>query len=102
MQENTFQVALASDGNSTFLFIIYGDIEWGRYSGIGFKNAGGSLIYQLPGSLTYSSIDINNYSNVGKPGLFIYQVDGKVLSNHLQFFFDKNNNYYVIIITLKD
>lgn len=74
IQENTFQVVLATDGEVSFVFFIYGDIEWG-FSNIGFRNSDGSRNFMVPGALTSRTVDIELTSNVGVPGLYIYRVD---------------------------
>ena len=74
LQENTFQVVIATDGQQTFVFFIYGDIEWG-FANIGF-NAGGDIrSFMVPGALSFDSVDIEQGSNVGRRGVYIYRVD---------------------------
>ena len=74
LQENTFQVVIATDGQQTFVFFIYGDIEWG-FANIGF-NAGGDIrSFMVPDALSFDSVDIEQGSNVGRKGVYIYRVD---------------------------
>ena len=74
LQENTFQVVIATDGQQTFVFFIYGDIEWG-FANIGF-NAGGDIrSFMVPDALSFDSVDIEQGSNVGRRGVYIYRVD---------------------------
>ena len=74
MQENTFQVVIATNGQQTFVLFIYGDIEWG-FANIGF-NAGDNLrSFMVPGALSLQSRDIEEGSNVGRTGVYIYRVD---------------------------
>ena len=64
---------IATDGQRTFVFFMYGDIEWG-FANIGF-NAGGDIrSFMVLGALTFNSVDIEG-SNVGKRGVYIYRVD---------------------------
>ena len=42
LQTNTFQVVVAADVQMTFVFFIYGDIQWGDGANIGF-NAGENM-----------------------------------------------------------
>ena len=73
LQENSFQVVIATDGQRTFVFFIYDDIEWG-FANIGF-NAGGDIrSFMVPGALSFDSVDIEG-SNVGRTGVYIYRVD---------------------------
>ena len=74
MQENTFQVVIASDGQWTFVFFIYGEIEWG-FANIGFNAGDGVRSFMVPGALTVRSRDIEEGSNVGRMGVYIYRVD---------------------------
>ena len=75
-QENTFQVALATDGTISLVYFIYSDIEWGEFSNMGFRNANGTRVFMLPGALTEETLEIELTSNVDRPGLYIFQVDG--------------------------
>ena len=74
LQENTFQVVIATDEQQTFVFFIYGDIEWG-FANIGF-NAGGDIrSFMVPDALSFDSVNIEQGSNVGRRGVYIYRVD---------------------------
>ena len=75
LQANTFQVVIATDGQRTFVFFIYGDIEWGNDANIGFDAGDGVRSFMLPGALTSQSIIIEDGSNVDVTGLYIYRVD---------------------------
>ena len=74
-QENTFQVVLAADGQETFVFFIYGDIQWGDDANIGFNAGDGTRSFMVPGALTTQSRNIEDGSNVDMTGLYIYRVD---------------------------
>ena len=74
---NTFQAILATDGaNMSYVAFVYGDIQWGAGAQIGFNAGGGNIYFSLPDALSSSTLNITQLSNVGSPGLFIYQVDG--------------------------
>ena len=60
----------------TFVFFIYGDIQWGDGANIGF-NATRSFIDL--GALTNQVLNIDEGSNVGVTGVYIYRVDCSVL-----------------------
>ena len=81
LQANTFQVVIATDGQQTFVFFIYGDIEWGEDANIGFDAGDGTQSFMVPGALTPQSINVEdgsnveNGSNVDVRGLYIYRVD---------------------------
>ena len=89
-QTNTFQLVLATDGNSSLALFLYLDdgIQWttgddgGGTNGLGGTeaqvgyDAGDSIdYYTVPGSMTPSIVDIETTSNVGIPGMYIFQVD---------------------------
>ena len=74
LQENTFQVVIATDGQQTFVFFIYGDIEWG-FANIGFSAGDGVRYFMVPGALSFDSVNIEEGSNVGRRGVYIYRVD---------------------------
>ena len=75
LQANTFQVVIATDGQRTFVFFIYGDIEWGDDANIGFNAGDGVRSFMLPGALTNQSMNVEDGSNVDVRGLYIYRVD---------------------------
>ena len=81
---NTFQVVLATDGYQSYVLFLYGDIQWGDRALIGF-NAGRDQIgsYILPSSLTPDVVNVNQQSNVGIPGIFLFRVDGKCVGVYL-------------------
>ena len=65
---------IATDGQRTFVFFIYGDIEWG-FANIGFNAGDGVRSFMVPGALTSQSINIEEGSNVGRTGVYLYRVD---------------------------
>ena len=90
-QTNTFQLVLATDGSRSFAIFLYLDdgIQWttgsrnGGSNGLGGTeaqvgyDAGDSVnYYTINGSMTPSIVDIETTSNVGIPGMYIFEVDG--------------------------
>ncbi|CAI8029843.1 Tyrosine-protein kinase transforming protein RYK, partial [Geodia barretti] len=88
-QTNTFQAVIATSGNETYIMYLYADglMQWiSEYGGItddGMFTArvvyGQWLIsatFELPGSETCSIIHITSRSNVGIPGMFVFDLDG--------------------------
>ena len=74
---NTFQAVLATDGNRTFVMFLYEDMQWGSaQTRIGF-NAGDTLqSITLTESLIIDDVlNLENTSNVGIPGVYIFRVD---------------------------
>ena len=74
LQENSFQVVIATDGQWTFVFFIYGEIEWG-FANIGFNAGDGVRSFIGPASHSFNSVDIEKRSNVGRSGVYIFRVD---------------------------
>ena len=79
LQVNTFQVVIAADQQMTFVFFIYHTIEWGRGANVGFNAGDGTRSFTVPGALTNQVLNIDEGSNVGVTGLYIYRVDCSVL-----------------------
>ena len=90
-QMNTFQCVLVSDGSLSFSIFIYADggIQWtsgdksGGKNGLGGTpatvgvNAGdGNQSISVPDSHTAAIINISMTSNIGVPGVWVFQVDG--------------------------
>ena len=57
----------------TFVFFIYGDIQWGDAANIGFDGGDGTRFFMVPGAL--KNLNIDEGSNVGVTGLYVYRVD---------------------------
>ena len=74
-QANTFQAVIVADQQMTFVFFIYGDIQWGDGANIGFDGQDGTRFFMVPGALTSQTLNIDEGSNVGVTGLYIYRVD---------------------------
>jgi hypothetical protein len=79
---NTFQIVLSTDGDRSFVFFLYHDIQWTRpdnnpnsYAQAGFNSGDGIVFEVLPFSNTADIIQLVNRSNVNIPGLFAYRVD---------------------------
>ena len=62
----------------TFVFFIYHDIQWGD-ANIGFSAGDGIRSFMLPGALTRQVLNIDEGSNVGVTGVYIYRVDCSVI-----------------------
>ena len=75
LQANTFQVVIVADQQMTFVFFIYGDIQWGAGANIGFSAGDGMRSFMVPGALTNQVLNIDEGSNVGVTGVYIYRVD---------------------------
>ncbi|KAI0236407.1 hypothetical protein LSAT2_013036, partial [Lamellibrachia satsuma] len=81
---NTFQTVLVSDGNISFVIFNYGEITWTKPLNVGavFVKAGvnagdGTHYFSLPGSGTAAIADLQNSTNVGTTGRWLFRVDGE-------------------------
>ena len=59
----------------TFVFFIYGDIQWSSDANIGFNAGDGTSYFMVPSALTNQALNIDEGSNVGMTGVYIYRVD---------------------------
>ena len=75
---NTFQAVLATDGDLSYVFFIYCDIKWGAAE-IGFNAGDGVTSFRIDASLMPATRDIEIGSNVGIPGVYIYQVEDEII-----------------------
>ena len=74
---NTLQVILATDGTRTVSIFLYEDIQWGYNAQIGFNVGDGHTSFTLPEALSAQSLNVDENSNVGTPGVYVFQIDGK-------------------------
>ena len=63
----------------TFVFFVYHAIQWGDGANIGFNAGDGTRFFMVQGALTNQTLNIDEGSNVGVTGLYIYRVDCSVL-----------------------
>ena len=81
---NTFQAVLMTDGQVSYVCFLYEDIQWAmkqNWAQIGFNAGDGNRSFTAPFGLTNETQYLDNLSNInGRRGVFIYQVDGKVMS----------------------
>ena len=80
-QTNTFQAVLATDGERSFAFFIYIDMQWGM-GGVGFDAGDDMRSFTLPGSRTSAaSATIESGSNIGINGVYAYRIDFQSIVN---------------------
>ena len=75
---NTFQVVLATDTSITIAIFIYDAIRSGSGAQVGFNAGDGRNFFTLPGALTSQTLAMEELSNIGQPGVFIYRIDSKL------------------------
>lgn len=71
-------MVLAIDNSRTVVIFVYNDIQWGELVQIGFNAGDSGLFLMLPQALTVQTLNMANLSNIGKPGIFVFRVDGKL------------------------
>ena len=100
-QTVTFQCILATDGTNSFVFFLYGDGEinsyFSRRAQVGLNAGNGIDFISVNGSLTSSIFNIDQESNVGCPGVFVFQVNGGVQQPES----GRNGKFYLNNINLK-
>ena len=64
-----------ADQQMTFVFFIYGDIQWSEGANIGFNAGDGTRFFMDLRALTSQTLNIDEGSNVGVRGVYIYRVD---------------------------
>ena len=77
LQTNTFQCVIATSTTSSYIMFLYADgkIQWENFALAGINAGDGVNSVTIPGSLTPSIINITQTSNVGIPGVWMFQVD---------------------------
>ncbi|OWF44081.1 sushi, nidogen and EGF-like domain-containing protein 1 [Mizuhopecten yessoensis] len=81
-KRNTFQVVLVTDGVISFAMFHYQKIEWAGYADnatkaiVGFNAGDGVNSYTVNSSDYTDVINLEQKSNTGVPGKFIFRVDG--------------------------
>ena len=75
---NTYQAVLITDGELSYICLLYKDVQWGSGAQIGFNAGDGRRSFTVPGGLTSQTLNMESLSNVGRPGVFIYQVNGRL------------------------
>ncbi len=68
-----------TDGRRSYVCLLYSRIQWGPGAQIGFNAGDGNRSFTVPGGLTGATLHMESLSNVGRPGLFVYQVDGEYI-----------------------
>nr|XP_006816089.1 PREDICTED: uncharacterized protein LOC100367463 [Saccoglossus kowalevskii] len=90
---NTFQAVLISDGEKSFAIYNYCDIEWttgtasygntqgvgGTPAQVGFNAGDGVTFFAVPSSFQPEVIDIEETTNVGVPGRYVFQLNGETI-----------------------
>ena len=68
---------LATDHIQTVAAFIYDNIQRGDGAQIGFNAGDGLTSFTLPIALSSLTLTIDDCSNVGQPGVFVFRIDRK-------------------------
>ena len=73
---------LASDGSMSFVLFLYENIQWTEWPvNIGFNAGDGTGAYNMPGALTAAVQDVDDGSNIGVKGVYIFCVDEPIVKH---------------------
>ena len=65
---------MATDGEKSFVFFIYTDIQWGE-GGVGFDAGDHMRGFNFMVSRTVATQNLEEFSNVGVEGVYAFRVD---------------------------
>ena len=72
-------MVLATDSVQTIAVFIYHNISCGDGAQIGFNAGDGYTSFMFPEALSNQTLSIDERSNVGEPGVFVYHIDGRLV-----------------------
>ena len=72
-------MVLATDSVQTIAVFIYYNINWGAGAQIGFYAGDGYTSFMFPEALSNQTLNIDERSNVGEPGVFVYRIGGRLV-----------------------
>jgi len=94
LQTNTFQCVLATDGNESYVIFLYAheEIQWSidkdpftRFHALAGISAGDGINFNtIPESQTIEITNIDKKSNVGIPGVWMFQAGKSMLPVRLR------------------
>lgn len=68
---------LGTNGTATIAVFLYKDIQWGIRAQIGVNAGDGYSSFSLSEAVADPVEDVDNRTNVGLPGVFIFHIDSK-------------------------
>ena len=84
---NTFQCVITTDGAQSFAIFLYNEIQWvleydpDHPARVGFSDGASNKSYEIPASGTPEIINITAKSNVRRPGIWVFRIDGENISS---------------------
>ena len=68
---------LGTNGTTTIAVFLYKDIQWGIRAQIGVNAGDGYSSFSLSEAVADPVEDVDNRTNVGLPGVFVFRIDSK-------------------------
>ncbi|CAG0917536.1 unnamed protein product [Notodromas monacha] len=102
---------ITSDGYSTFAIFRYGNLTWSRgaesnldaFAGFNSGRRPTSIpIHSLPHSCSQDVLQLQNLSNTGTPGKFVYQIDGDLIGDPKTCTFPTEEQMSLVTITPRE
>ncbi|KAK0410862.1 hypothetical protein QR680_005366 [Steinernema hermaphroditum] len=79
-EKNTFQLGVATDGESSYVFLLYANVEWveanDQYAQAGFYHSDGRHQLMI-NSGTANFVQMSRTSNINSDGVFLYRISGE-------------------------
>ena len=69
-------MVLATDTINTVALFLYDEINQGSRAQVGLNAGDGVSSYMLPEALSSQTVDLDQLTNAGEPGIFVFRVDG--------------------------
>ncbi len=82
---------MATDGQMSFIRLLYADIQWGPGAQIGFDAGDGMRSFTVPGALSDATLEMESMSNINISGTFLYRVDATVCKETLLCTLQRDN-----------
>ena len=73
---------LATDDIKTIVMFLYDDIRWGAGAQIGFNAGDGYSFFSLSVALSTQTVDVDDFTNSEKMGVFVFRVDSMLITFH--------------------
>lgn len=71
-------MVLGTNGTTTLAAFIYDEVQWSMMTQIGFNGGDGYSSFTPSEVLTDPIQDLDNRTNVGLPGVFIFRIDSMI------------------------
>ena len=72
-------MVLGTNGTTTLAIFLYDEIQWELRAQIGVNAGDGYSSSSLSEALTDPIEDVDNRTNIGLPGVFMFRIDSKII-----------------------